>query len=34
MVTIVFLGGLVTGLIIGWFGLAFLTFAIIKRRKK
>ena len=34
MVTIVFLGGLVTGLVIGWFGLSFLTFALIKRRKK
>ncbi len=34
MVAIVFLGGLVTGLVIGWFGLAFLTSVIIKRRKR
>ncbi len=34
MVTIVFLGGLVTGLIIGWFSVGFLTVNLIKRRKK
>lgn len=34
METTIFLGGLVMGLVIGWFILALLTFAIIKRRKR
>lgn len=34
MATICFLGGLVIGLLIGWFGLALLTFVTIKRRKR
>ena len=34
MATISFLGGLVIGFLIGWFGLALLTFVIIKKRKR
>lgn len=34
MVTIIFLGGLVTGLVIGWLGLACLTYATLKKRKR
>ena len=34
MATISFLGGLVIGCLIGWFGLALLTLVTIKRRKR
>ncbi len=34
MVILAFLGGLVTGLLMGWLGLACLTSAILKRRQK
>ncbi len=34
MVTLVFLGGLITGLVIGWFSVGFLTINLIKRRRK
>jgi hypothetical protein len=34
MVTIIFLGGVVTGLVIGWLGLVLLTFATLKKRKR
>ncbi len=34
MVILVFVGGLVTGMVIGWFCLALLSYGIIKRRKR
>jgi hypothetical protein len=34
MVVIVFLGGLITGLVIGWLCVGFLTVNLIKKRKK
>jgi hypothetical protein len=34
MATISFLGGLIIGLLVGWFGLVLLTFLTIRRRKR